>query len=264
MIPKVIHYCWFGGGAKPKSVLKCIKNWKKYCPDYEIREWTEKDFDVNSVPYVKEAYEAKAWAFVTDYVRLWIIYNFGGIYFDTDVQVIKNFDPLLNESAFIGFEKSSQSCYVNTGQCVGAVKGNHFIKANMEAYHDMHFLNADGSHNKTSCPVITTKLLNTLGLEPDINKIQRFDEITVFPWDYFCPIDWRDGLMKKTKNTYSIHHFDAVWWGKERLQKRQSNWKRNRIHHIIHIPNRFLKSIFGEEMYEQIKGILKGKNSHKN
>ena len=111
-IPKIIHYCWFGGKPLPNTAIKCIRSWKKHCPDYEIHCWNEKNFDINVCPYVKEAYEEKAWAFVSDYARLWIIYNYGGIYLDTDVELLKNIDNLLKYDVFMGFENKQ---YVNTG-----------------------------------------------------------------------------------------------------------------------------------------------------
>ena len=139
-IPKVIHYCWIGGKTKPESVIKCIESWKQYCPDYEIKEWNENNLNIESNVYSKQAYEEKAWGFVTDYFRLWIIYNYGGIYLDTDVQIIRSFDSLLKGPAFAGFEKGSENeegAFVNLGEGFGAVAGNEIIGAHMKLYDNL-------------------------------------------------------------------------------------------------------------------------------
>lgn len=211
MIPKIIHYCWFGGGVKSECVLMCIESWEKCCPDYEIREWTEKDFDVNSVPYVKEAYEAQAWGFVPDYIRLWIVYNHGGIYLDTDVQLIRSLDLFLDCESFMGFE-SGIANFVNNGQGFGAVKGNWVIKQLMEHYNGLHYLNEDNSFNRTPSPIYTTEALEKLGLQrSSADKIQYLNGVTVYPSEYFCPKSLETGVMHITENTYAIHHFSGSW-----------------------------------------------------
>jgi len=148
-IPKVIHYCWFGGNEKSKLIKKCIDSWKKYCPDYEIKEWNESNFDIEINNYVKEAYEAKKWAFVSDYARLWIVYNYGGIYLDTDVELIKSLDNLLNYKAYFGSEDGK---LINTGLGFGAIKDNEFVKKIKDDYEYIHFIKDDGTYDITPCP----------------------------------------------------------------------------------------------------------------
>ena len=152
-IPKKIHYCWFGGNPKPELALKCIKSWKKYCPDYEIIEWNESNFDVNANQYCRDAYKEKKWAFVTDYARLVILYEHGGVYFDTDVQVIRSIDALLEHPAFMGIERASDSCKVASGLALGSEKGNPLIKEIMDDYDTASFYRSDGSIDITTCTV---------------------------------------------------------------------------------------------------------------
>ncbi len=216
MIPKKIHYCWFGRGEKPKDVIKCIESWKKFCPDYEIIEWNEDNFDIFSHPYTKKAYELRKWAFVSDYARLYIIYNEGGIYLDTDVEIVKNFDPLLDDEAYMGFEDEK---YVNTGSGFGAVKGHPFIFENMKAYDGEIVVDANGNFSALSCPVYTTRLLNNAGLVNDNGQIQKISGVTVYPREYLCPYNYITGQMKMTKNTYSVHLYSMSWLGKAQIYK---------------------------------------------
>lgn len=254
-IPKIIHYCWFGGAPKPESVLKCIDSWKKYCPDFEIREWTEKDFDVSQNLYTKQAYDAKAWGFVPDYIRLWIIYNHGGIYFDTDVQVLKSFDPLLMNKAFAGFEKNTGN-YVNLGQGFGAEARNPIIAQNMHFYEGLLFLNADGTFNRVPSPEYTTKILQEHGLKREENVIQVLDNITIYSEDFFCPKSFSTGIIERTKNTYSIHHFDASWFTEKDQAEKKANWKKAKISFYLHWPCRLAQRILGMDRYLKIRGLF--------
>lgn len=207
MIPKTIHYCWFGRNPKPDLLKKCIASWSRYCPDYEMIEWNEDNFDIGMVPYVKEAYDARKWAFVTDYVRLWIIFNHGGIYLDTDVELIKSLDPLLDNHAYFGIE---DTCMINTGLGFGAEKGNPAVGRMLEDYKDVHFLKDDGSYDLLTCPVRNTKSI--AGLLPEVkNELTRTEDAVFYPSEYFCPLSADGRTMKKTKNTYSIHWFSATW-----------------------------------------------------
>lgn len=260
MIPKIIHYCWFGGTPKPESVLKCINSWKKYCPDYEIREWTEADFDVSQNLYCQQAYEAKAWGFVPDYIRLWIIYNYGGIYLDTDVQILRNFDPLLKHQAFVGFEKDTNS-YVNLGQGFGAEAGNRFIADNMHIYDNLTFLKDDGEYNRVPSPVYTTDVLIQYGLDRERDATQQLDSVTVFPSDYFCPKSFNSGIVEKTRNTFSIHHFDSSWFSEEQQQRKNKRWKDYQLQgaqYWIRLPLRLAKQILGMEIYLKIRNTIRG------
>lgn len=209
MIPKKIHYCWFGRGEKPKLAKKCIASWKKYCPDYEIIEWNEDNFDVNMNPYTKMCYEQKKYAFLSDYVRLLVVYEHGGIYFDTDVEVINNIDFLLNEKAFIGFEidgTEKQSGIVNTGQGFGAFPRNLAVKAMIEEYHGL----LNKKQESEGCPILNTRALTKLGLKKG-KGVQKLQYITIYPSEYFNPYESTTGRLNKTNNTLSIHWYSGSW-----------------------------------------------------
>lgn len=212
MIPKKIHYCWFGGNPIDELGQKCLASWKKYCPDYEIIEWNESNFDINSNSYVKEAYEAKKWAFVTDYVRLYALFNYGGVYMDTDAELIMGIDAFLNEPAFSGFESTQ---YILTA-IMGAEKGSEWIGLLLRDYDGRHFKKDDGSYDlTTNVKVITELTVKKYGIELN-NQFQRIDDtLTIYPSDYFCPKDWQTGKINITENTYCIHHFNASWYGEK-------------------------------------------------
>lgn len=216
MIPKIINYCWFGGADKPKEVLKCIESWKKYCPDYEIVEWNEKNYDLKKNEYVKYTYENKKWAFLSDYARLDIIYNNGGIYLDTDVEVVKKFDDLLDCDGYIGMEQIGT---VNTGQGFGAIKCHPFIKANMEYYEKCEICDKNGNFNRIICVEITTKILSENGLKK-VNKKQEVYNMIIYPVEYFCPKIMGTNIVRLTDNTYSIHHFDSTWKSNNKILRK--------------------------------------------
>jgi hypothetical protein len=208
MIPKIIHYCWFGRGKKPRLSQKCIESWKKHCPDYEIIEWNEDNFDVNMNPYTQKCYNEKKYVFLSDYVRLWVIKHHGGIYLYTDVETIKSFDPLLSNSSFFGFENHQ---YVNTGQGFGAEKFNLLVSEMLRQYDTL----LAGESDYVGCPILNTTALLNFGLIQNGQK-QNLDFGFVFPADYFNPYDDSTGRLRKTKNTYSIH-----WFAKSALSKEQ-------------------------------------------
>lgn len=252
-IPKIIHYCWLGGNPKPESVLKCIDSWKKYCPDYEVKEWNESNLDITINDYTKQAYEAKAWGFVPDYLRLWIIYNYGGIYLDTDVQMVRNFDPLLNDKGFSGFEDDEHIAF---GLGFGAEAGNQLIKKHMQVYDDLKFLNFDGSLNRTPSPAYTTSVMMADGFRMNDGSIQRVNSFVCYPPEYFCPKNFSTGITKVTKNTYSIHQFDASWYSDEEQLQRRKWEKAARVDYLIHTPNRLARRILGESAVKRLKKFL--------
>ncbi|MGM9876384.1 MAG: glycosyltransferase family 32 protein [Bacilli bacterium] len=216
-IPKKIHYCWFGRGKKNELMNKCINSWKEKLSGYEIIEWNEDNFDIESNQYVKEAYDNKKYAFVTDYVRLYVLYNYGGIYMDTDVEVIKSIDCFLDNKAFSGFENNN---YVPTG-IMASQKGNKWIKILLEEYNNLRFVNSDGTFDLTTNVVrITNKTVEKYNLIPN-NTFQDLGDVVFYPHDYFCPKDWVTGNIKITDNTYTIHHFNGSWHSKK--EKRQNN-----------------------------------------
>lgn len=209
MIPKKIHYCWFGGTPLPESVRKCIESWRRHCPDYEIIEWNESNIDISSVDYMREAYEERAWGFVPDVARLQIILNNGGIYLDTDVEVIKPLDSLLSDAAFVGIE-NNEPYIVNLGQGFGAEKGSPFLQELLNDYKDRHFRNADGSINKTASPVVQDGIMRRLGFNGR-NETQQIRGAVIYSAEYFCPKSFVTGLVKITDATLSIHHYDGSW-----------------------------------------------------
>lgn len=220
MIPKKIHYCWFGGNPLPELALKCIESWKKYCPDYEIIEWNESNFDLNCCAYVKEAYEAKKWAFVSDYTRLWAMVNFGGVYMDTDVEVIKPIDEYLVLRAFSGFE-SNQS--IPTG-IMACEKGFPLFSELLGDYKNRHFILEDGSYDQTTNVVAITNIVLSHGLILN-NTLQTVDGFTLYPFDYFCAKNITNGCVNITENTRTVHHFSGSWHTKsEKLVMKIEQW----------------------------------------
>lgn len=212
MIPKKIHYCWFGRGEMPELAKKCIESWKKYLPDYEIKEWNEDNFDMEMYPYVKEAYKCRKYAFVTDVVRLYALYTEGGIYMDTDVEVLKPLDRFLTHVAFSGFEDDEN---IPTG-IMAAEKGSKWAKENLEYYNNRHFIKEDGSYDVTTNVTTITNYMLQFGLKQN-NTYQDFPGlITFYPKDYFCPKSHIDEKLYLTKNSYTIHHFSGSWIPKHR------------------------------------------------
>ena len=206
MIPKIIHYCWFGGNPLPKSAIKCINSWRKFCPDYEIIEWNEKNFDVSVNKYVKEAYDAKKYAFVSDYARLYALYTHGGIYLDTDVEVLKSFDDLLENNGVFGFEEKN---FVATSFMAVSPK-NDLIKEFLDTYSNRIFKNTDGKIDTTTNVDVLTKMLCSKGLIQN-NVEQEFEGNIIFPKEYFSPYDYIKSINNSTKNTYCIHWYDVSW-----------------------------------------------------
>lgn len=240
MIPKKIHYCWFGRNPLPESALKCIASWRKFFPDYEIIEWNEDNFDVNSIPYTAQAYEAKKYAFVSDYARFKILYEQGGIYFDTDVEVIRPMDDIIGAGAFMGFEvnPNSRRPYgaVAAGLGIAAEKGMTLYKSVLDYYSQLSFIQADGSYNIADAVVnITTRELIKAGLQ-DIPGIQTVADITIYPADYFNPFDDATGRLNKTENTRTIHWFTKTWLNVNPLRQELS-----RLAHRIFGVNTFSK-----------------------
>lgn len=206
MIPKIIHYVWFGGKPLGEKELACIASWKKYCPDYEIKRWDEDNFDLDINSYCKEAYAAKKWAFVSDYVRLWVLVNNGGVYMDTDVEVTKPLDSFLELEAFSGFESDGD---IPTG-IMGCRKGFPLFQALLDDYETRRFLKLDGSFNMTTNVVYITEACLEKGLIRN-GQLQTVDGFTLYPKDWFCPKSHETGRIFITENTHAIHHFAGSW-----------------------------------------------------
>lgn len=209
-IPKIIHYCWFGGNPLPEMAVKCIGSWKKYCPDYEIVEWNEQNFDLSINDYVVEAHESKKWAFVSDVARLYALVNHGGIYMDTDVEVIKPLDELLKFEAFSGFESEKR---IPTG-LMACEKGHRMFAELLQDYEGEHFKREDGSLDMTTNVTRITNTCLKYGLKLN-NQFQCVNGFTLLPKDYLCPKDYETKEINITRNTYTIHHFDGSWHSKE-------------------------------------------------
>lgn len=206
MIPKVIHYCWFGHNKKPSYVRKCIETWHQYCPDYIFKEWNEDNYDLSSSPFVKEAYDAKKWAFVTDYVRLDVIEKYGGIYLDTDVKLIKPLNALLSDSCFVAVDEGG----INTGIGFGAMPHHWMIKRMLAQYQDKHFM-IDGKMDMTPCNLITTPLFEHLGYDPHNSSTQHIRDVTIYAKDYFDPLDGATSEMCQSEHTIGIHLKSGSW-----------------------------------------------------
>lgn len=207
MIPRIIHYCWVGNSEIPRFARDCIESWKKNCPDFEIKEWNEDNYDFTKHPYMRSAYESKIYGFVPDYARLDIIYNYGGFYFDTDVELIKSLDSLTMLSGFVGMEAAGR---VNLGQGFGAEPHNKTILKMRDYYDDVEFINDYEYLDNHSSPICQTEVLKKYGLK-SINAIQKVEYLTVFPTDFFCPKNIDTGEICLSSNTISIHHFDGSW-----------------------------------------------------
>lgn len=254
MIPKKIHYCWIGGNPLPASAKKCIESWKKYCPDYEIIEWNESNYDFTKNQYMKDALEAKKWGFVPDYARLDIIYQHGGIYLDTDVEIVKSFDELLEHHGFAGFESKE---YVNFGQGFAAEAGNVVIKELLNSYESLNFINDDGSLNLIASPELNTITLEKLDLIRNGHKQTLMDCFTIYPTDYFCPKSINDGIVRMTDNTYSIHHFDSTWFTEAQQKEKLERWDRKQKRakqkaRRAKVKGIFIK-IFGQKFYNKLR-----------
>lgn len=207
MIPKIIHYCWFGRGQMPELGVKCIESWKKFLPDYQLMLWNEESFDVNKLRFTREAYAQKRYAFVTDYVRLWALNTYGGVYMDTDVEIIRNIDSFLDLPAFSGFESND---LIPTG-IMASVPQARWLQPLLAYYDKKPFVRWNGRLNRTPNTLIISRIFNKRGIRLD-NSYQVWEnELHLFPQDYFCPKSYRTGMIECTDNTYCIHHFAGSW-----------------------------------------------------
>lgn len=232
MIPKIIHYCWFGGKPKPQSVLKYIATWKEHCPDYKIIEWNESNYDVDKNDYVRQAYKDGKWAFVSDYCRIDMLYQHGGIYLDTDVEVLKNFDDLLSLTAFVGMESES---LVATNM-IASEKNGWMIRDFLSCYDHLEF---DRLNPGTNVLRLTSMLKNKYGYVG--SDVHDDHYVTIFPFEYFVANDYGTGKTKITSATYCVHHYSSSWlpWY-SRLEMRISN--------LLGIPNRNVLTRYAKKL----------------
>lgn len=223
MIPKVIHYCWFGRNPLPSLAQKCIASWRKFLPDYEIKEWNEDNFDVNIIPYTQEAYEARKYAFVSDYARFWILYHYGGLYFDTDVEVIRPMDDIVARGSFMGCECNADDkniARVAPGLGLGAIAGLDLYKEILDLYTGLHFKTATGDLNLKTVVQYTTELLFQHGLQ-NKSEIQKVAGVWIYTKEYFAPIQQEGHILKITSKTVSIHHYAGSWMQGKVLWKKR-------------------------------------------
>lgn len=243
LIPHVIHYCWFGKNPLSEMAKMCIDSWKKYCPDYIIKEWNERNFDINCCNYVKEAYEAGKWAFVSDVVRFKILFDYGGLYFDTDVELIKPIDHILSQGGFMGVESYTEDDGENIapGLGIAAPAGLELYREILEEYYSQHFKNEDGSLNLKTVVEYTTECLKRHGLRREA-EIQKVGEIDIYPKEYFNPYDFDTGKFLITDKTVSIHHYAASW-----------------VDHYSRFRGKvynFLYQVFGENITESVRKVV--------
>ncbi len=207
LIPKTLHYCWFGGSPLPPVMKKCVESWKAVCPDYEIVEWNEDNYDVKRNRFVREAHQAGKWAFVSDVVRMDVVYRYGGVYLDTDVELIKPLDRFLYDPAFCGMEFPN---FPALSLPFGAVSGNVIIGALRDMYNTLPFIKPDGEYDMTPCTKYHAMLFRELGLSGE-NSLQRVGGFTVYPMDVFCPLHPNLVYECLTENTHSIHYYTGSW-----------------------------------------------------
>lgn len=255
MIPKTIHYCWFGRNPKPKLAEKCIRSWKRHCRGYQFIEWNEDNYDLDKAPlYVRQAYEAKKWAFVTDYVRLQVVYENGGIYMDTDVELRKKPDKLLKYNAYFGFEDGK---YIATGLGFGAVQGCSILKEMMDDYQMIPFVLEDGSFDLTTCPVRNTESFMKYGLIQDNSKQVLTGDILILPQEYLNPVDISTSQPHITKQTISLHWFSASWLSEEDRRKRIEYQKMLRVSRVTGTICQFGRKVLGDSFYETVRDSIK-------
>jgi len=231
MIPKTIHYCWFGGNPLPTVAKRCIESWKSNCPDFKIKEWNESNFDVHMNPYTEMCIREKKYAFLSDYARLWIVAKEGGIYLDTDVELLKPLDDLLDCEAYFGFETEQ---YIASGLGFGAVPGCAAVTEMLKSYDDL----LDGLHGTIGCPLLNTAALERLGFAMN-GQYQRQNGVCLYPPDYFNPMDNATGVVHSTAHTYSIHRYSMLWLP-------QRSRVRSRITRVFHL-------IFGKDCFAWLR-----------
>lgn len=241
MIPKTIHYCWFGGKQLPRAAVKFIKSWQRKLPDYEIIQWNENNFPVDQYPFAKEALLEKKYAFVSDVCRLYVLKEFGGIYMDTDVEIIKTLDAFLTSTAFSGFESDA----LVQSAIMGSVKNGQWVTELLDYYNDRSFYKENCSFDETPNTTIITQLMKEKGfiMNNTFQKIENY--VAFYPTDFFCPKSYQTGRMNITKNTHCIHHFSGSW---KPFGERILHFQKWRIRKLVGYKNVSLIRIFLESL----------------
>lgn len=257
MIPKIIHYCWFGQGEMSYLMKKCIKSWKKYCSDYQIIEWNENNFDINSSYWTKEAYEAKKYAFIADYVRLKVLDEYGGIYLDTDQELIKPIDTFLDHKVFMGFMNVSS---ISMG-LIGSEKNHPIIHQLFQYYDNRHFI-VGGKQDLNPNTEWVTKILLENGFKQNNNYQILSGDIHIYPQAYFCPTSCVSIEDCSSSETVAIHHWAMTWRTDkakkdfERVKRHQKKWYRT-LEYLRYVPNRIVRKIFGDKNIDALKRKIK-------
>lgn len=247
MIPKIIHYCWFGGKELPDDLKEYINSWKEKCPDYQLIRWDESNFDYTKYRYSNEAYDHEKWAFVSDVARLYAVYNYGGIYLDTDVEVLKSFNDLLHLKGFIGAEDKYD---LNTGACFGAEKHSKVVLENLNEYRNLQLFYGD-KMVKTTCVEVTTRVFSRYGYK-NAKFVSQVAGFTVFPQDFFSPLKLSNNKLNITNNTYSVHYYTTNW-------KKRNNIKKIFLRRTVFIKKNLRRQVerfFGEGSYQKLKKLL--------
>ena len=253
MIPKIIHYCWFGGNPLPPLAKKCLDSWRRYCPDYEIIKWSEDNFDIEAAPlYVRQAYKEKKWAFVSDYVRLYAMVKYGGIYMDTDVEVIKSLDSFLKHRAFSGFE---DDVHILTG-IMACEKDFPLFNEFLHYYDAAEFYNADGEISYITNVTVITNICAAKGFCPD-NQFQEVEGFAIYPKHVFCPVNYVTRNLEKKRDTVTIHWFAGSWLTETQKKQNENRKKAIKKDYLVHTPNRIIRRILGDAFYERLKTIVK-------
>lgn len=258
MIPKIIHYCWFGGQPLPQSAIECISSWKKYFSDYQIIEWNEQNYDCSKNAYIKEAYEAKKYAFVSDYARFDILYKYGGIYFDTDVEVVENFQNIVDIGPFMGQEayqdiQKGNTLFIAPGLGMGAIPGMEVFNTILQKYNHLHFIQPDGNINTITVCEYITEIMKSNGYDCHSASVQNINGISIYPAEYFCPLNHVTGKLCRTKNTKTIHWYGATWMGMDGEKK--SSIRRSLVNKYGSFWGYVLFKIYN--IFKKIESIMK-------
>ncbi|MBQ7857967.1 MAG: glycosyl transferase [Oscillospiraceae bacterium] len=252
MIPPIIHYCWFGHGEMPPLMKRCLKSWKRNCPDWQIIQWNEDNFDVNSTVWTKQAYEAKKYAFVSDYVRLKVLTEMGGVYVDTDLQLLKPLTPYIEHDMFVGFENRN-----SVASCIIGAKANHLVIAAWLEYYSHREFFANGQMHSEPNVVFMTNDLIARGLVMD-NTRQNIDGVDIYPQSWFCPQNMEGENRKRDNNTVAVHHFTSTWRSAQgRKSMKRLKWHSSKLYKILLgiriFPGKIARKILGNDTVERIK-----------
>lgn len=249
MIPKIIHFSWISDDPYPPLIQKCIASWKKYAPDYEIIRWDKDRFDLSSLAFTQQAYERKKWAFISDFQRLYALYHHGGIYLDSDVELVKPLDPLLENPAFLGFQNPD----LLEMWVLGFEKGHPWVKRMLDYYNDRPFITADGSMDEKPNTFIVTEIsLEEYGLTLGDEEQYIAGDVRVYPQRFFAPAILLPGKMSVTKDTYAIHHFTGAWKSPEWQAIEKTKKRKQALRNVIRL-------FIGSKMASKLGGLTRKK-----